>query len=211
MNKMKIPEATISRLSSYLRIIEKMEEERLKYTSSRILGERVGLNSDQVRKDLAYFGQFGIRGRGYAINKLEKNLRHILGLNRSWRVALIGVGNLGSALLSYKGFAKRGFKIVAAFDVDKRKVGRQKGFLTIKDFKDFKKIAEKLKIDIGIVAVPEEAASGVIECLTSSGIKAILNFAPVKLSVIGERKFCNVDLSRELEGLTYFLSSRNCK
>lgn len=185
-----------------------MKDKGTKYTSSRILGERVGLNSNQVRKDLAYFGQFGIRGRGYAINKLEKNVRHILGLNRSWRVTVIGAGNLGSALLSYKGFAKRGFEIIAAFDVDKRKVGKQKGALIIKDFKDFKEVAKRAKIDIGIVTVPEEAAPEVISCLTSSGIKAILNFASVKLSVARGTKFCNVDLSTELEGLTYFLSSK---
>lgn len=207
MNKVKIPETTITRLSSYLRILEKIKEEGARYTSSRILGERVGLNSDQVRKDLAYFGQFGIRGQGYAVDNLEENLKKILGLNRPWRVAVIGTGNLGSALMAYKGFAKRGFRIVAAFDIDKRKVGRQKGTLTIKDFRDFKKIAETVKIDIGIVAVPEESAIEVINCLTSSGIKAILNFAPLKVSMVKGTKCRNVDLSTELEGLTYFLSS----
>lgn len=207
MNKVKIPETTITRLSSYLRIIEKIKEEGTRYTSSLILGERVGLNSDQVRKDLAYFGQFGIRGQGYAVDNLEENLKKILGLNRPWRVAVIGTGNLGSALMAYKGFAKRGFRIVAAFDIDKRKVGRQKGTLTIKDFRDFKKIAETVKIDIGIVAVPEESAIEVINCLTSSGIKAILNFAPLKVSMVKGTKCRNVDLSTELEGLTYFLSS----
>lgn len=208
MDKIKIPEATITRLSSYLRMLEKMKESEEKYTSSRILGGRVGLNSDQVRKDLAYFGQFGIRGRGYAINKLEKNLRKILGLNRPWRVAVIGVGNLGTALISYRGFAKRGFNIVAIFDIDKRKVGKQKGSLPIKDFRNFKKIAKRMKLDIGMVAVPAEAAPQVIDRLTSSGIKAILNFAPVKLSIARGVKLRNVDLSTELEGLTYFLSSR---
>ena len=208
MKKLKIPEATIARLSSYLRILEKLKEEGKKYTSSQILAKRVGLNSFQVRKDLAYFGQFGIRGQGYLIKKLEKNLREILGLNHPWRVAVIGAGNLGSALIAYRGFTRRGFRIVAIFDVDKRKVGRFKGNLLIRDFKDFRKAAASLKIDIGIVAVPAESAPEVIKNLSSSGIRAILNFAPVKFSVGERQKLCNVDLSTELEGLTYFLSSR---
>src|SRR5215813_2179174 len=165
----RIPEMTVRRLSVYTRCLQQLEEDGVKTISSQELAERFSLNSAQVRKDLAYFGEFGVRGIGYYVSGLKVELQRILGLDREWPVALVGFGNLGSALVRYKGFARQGFRIAA------------------------------------ILAVPAEAAQAVADQLVAAGIKAILNFAPARIKVPKDVRFKNVDLSIELETLSFYL------
>lgn len=201
----KIPKAVIKRLSLYSRVLQAMEMRSVEKISSMELGEKLGLNPAQVRKDLAYFGQFGVRGVGYYVAELRKSIKRILGTDREVRVGLIGVGNLGLALLSYGGFARQGFKIVAAFDNDKRKVGSVKNNIEIFNVRE---IEEKIKvraIDIAILAVPAEAAQEIADRVVKAGINAILNFVPTRLVVPDDVKVHYVDLAIEIESLTYYL------
>ena len=154
----KIPASTIERLSIYLRTLEKLRTEGIKTVSSSQLANLSGLNAAQLRKDLAYFGQFGVRGSGYDIKSLLKNLRKILGLNRNWKAVLVGIGNLGSALLAYPEFKEDGFEIVGAFDSNSRKIGRKLEGLQVKNIEKVESFLKKEKIKIGIVATPAEAA-----------------------------------------------------
>lgn len=202
----KIPETTITRLSSYLRVLDKLERMGFDNTASYQLAEELDINDSQVRKDLAYFGQFGKPGMGYETTRLKKEIQKILGLTRKWQVALVGVGNLGSALLAYQGFKKQGFYIIAAFDNDSKKIGRKKAGMIIENIARLKQIIRKEKIEIGIITVPAQAAQEVAELLTKAGIKAILNFAPARISVPKHVRLNNVDLSLRLENLSFFLS-----
>src|SRR5205085_1448820 len=179
----KIPEMTIRRLSVYTRCLQQLEEDGVKTVSSQDLAERFSLNSAQVRKDLAYFGEFGVRGIGYYVSGLKAELQRILGLDREWQVALIGFGNLGSALFHYKGFAKQGFRILAIFDDDPAKWGKQVEGVSILPLRDLPREAKLRNLQLAIVAVPGEAAQGVIEKLAAAGIKAVLNFAPGRIKV----------------------------
>lgn len=202
----KIPEMTVRRLSIYTRCLAQLEEEGIKTISSQELAERFNLNSAQVRKDLAYFGEFGVRGIGYYVSGLKAELEKILGLDREWRVALVGFGNLGSALFNYKGFERQGFRISAIFDDDPSKIGRTAHGLTILPLRDLPREAKAKDLQIGIVAVPGEAAQTVTDRLVASGIKAILNFAPAPLKVPKDVRLKNVDLSIELESLSFALA-----
>ena len=202
----KIPEMTIRRLSIYTRCLQQLEEDGIKTISSQELAERFNLNSAQVRKDLAYFGEFGVRGIGYYISGLKAELQKILGLDREWQVALVGFGNLGSALFHYKGFARQGFRISAIFDDDPAKSGRTADDITVLPLRDLSREAKAKNIQIGIVAVPAEAAQAVTDRLVASGIRAILNFAPVRLKVPKDVRLKNVDLSIELETLSFALA-----
>jgi redox-sensing transcriptional repressor len=202
----KIPEMTIRRLSVYTRCLLQLEEDGVKTVSSQELAERFNLNSAQVRKDLAYFGEFGVRGIGYYVSGLKAELQRILGLDREWAVALIGFGNLGSALFHYRGFARQGFKIVAIFDDDREKVGRSVGGVPILAGADLAREVRERGIQIAILAVPAETAQGVAEQLVAAGIKAILNFAPARLKVPRDVRLKDVDLSIELETLSFYLA-----
>ncbi len=203
----KIPEMTIRRLSVYTRCLLHLEEDDVKTISSRDLAERFNLNSAQVRKDLAYFGEFGVRGIGYYVSGLKAELLKILGLDREWPVALVGFGNLGSALFNYKGFARAGFRISAIFDDDpqKQKMGSANG-APILPLRDLPRVAKTKNLQIGIVAVPAESAQGVADALVAAGIRAILNFAPARLRVAKDVRLKNVDLSIELETLSFSLA-----
>jgi redox-sensing transcriptional repressor len=203
MKPMKIPEKTITRLSIYLRCLEEMETDGTASVSSKQLAQRFGLNSAQVRKDLAYFGQFGVRGLGYYIAELKHNLERILGLKQDWEVALVGVGNLGSALIAYKGFQARGFRISLAFDSDPAKVGQQIDKIVLMDAARLVPTLRKKKVKIAILAVPAPVAQQVTELLVNSGVTAILNFAPTQLVVPEGVKVQNVDLSVLLKTLSY--------
>lgn len=202
----KIPEMTIRRLSIYTRCLQQLEEDGVKTISSQELAERFNLNSAQVRKDLAYFGEFGVRGIGYYVSGLKAELLKILGLDREWQVALVGFGNLGSALFNYKGFGRQGFRISAIFDDDSAKTGRVLDGIPILPLRDLSREAKAKNLQIGIVAVPAEAAQVVADRLVASGIKAILNFAPVRLKVAKDVRLKNVDLSIELESLSFAIS-----
>jgi len=206
VRKTRIPETAIARLSSYLRVLDELGRMGFDNTASYQLAEELDINDSQVRKDLAYFGQFGKPGMGYETAKLKKEIQKILGLTRKWRVALVGVGNLGSALLAYQGFKKQGFYIIAAFDNDPKKIGRKKAEMIVKNIARLKQIIRKERIEIGIVTVPASAAQEVAELLTKAGIRAILNFAPVRISVPKHVRLNNVDLSLRLENLSFFLS-----
>jgi len=203
MKAAKIPEKTVTRLSVYLRCLEGLEADGVRSVSSKQLAERFGLSSAQVRKDLAYFGQFGVRGLGYYIAELKHNLERILGLKQDWEVALVGVGNLGSALIAYKGFQARGFRIGLAFDSDPAKVGRQIDGVVIQDAAKMAPTLRRRKAKIAIVTVPADAGQAVADQLVDAGVTAILNFAPTQLSVPESVKVQNVDLSVLLKTLSY--------
>ena len=203
MKPMKIPEKTVTRLSIYLRCLEELEADGVASVSSRQLAERFGLNSAQVRKDLAYFGQFGVRGLGYYIAELKHNLERILGLKQDWEVALVGVGNLGSALIAYKGFQARGFKIGLAFDADPAKMGQVVSDVRIAEIAALVQTVRRKKVKIAVVAVPAGAAQSVADLLVEAGVTAILNFAPAQLTVPEGVKVQNVDLSVLLKTLSY--------
>jgi redox-sensing transcriptional repressor len=203
MKPLKVPEKTVTRLSIYLRCLEELEASGITTISSKELAQRFGFNSAQVRKDLAYFGQFGVRGLGYYIAELKHNLERILGLKQDWEVALVGVGNLGSALISYKGFQARGFRISLAFDSDPAKVGTSVNGLTIQDAGKMGPALRRKKVKIAVVAVPASAAQAAADALVEAGVTAILNFAPAQLAVPPGVKVQNVDLSVLLKTLSY--------
>jgi redox-sensing transcriptional repressor len=204
MPRFKIPEITVERLSIYLRAIKKFHDEEI--LSSQRLAELVGTSDGQVRKDLAYFGEFGVPGQGYKVGKLKGEISHILGLDREQGIALVGVGRLGSALLAYPGFRCKECSIKAAFDNDPAKVGKTWQGVTIQDVEKIPKVIPPEKIDIGIISTPAMAAQEVTNKLIKSGVKGILNFAPTRIVVPEHVKLKNVDLAIQLEGLSYFLS-----
>lgn len=208
----KIPEATIRRLSRYARCLEQMDERGEKVLSSAQLANKCMVNAAQVRKDLAYFGEFGIRGVGYYVKDLLSDIKRILGLNREWRMALIGVGNLGSALLSYKDFLKQNYKIVAAFDIDPPKViGRVSEKLgkpvEVLHINRLKEVAKERKIEIGLIAAPPSEAQSVADLLVDAEIRGILNFAPVQITVPDGFVVKDVFFTNILDNLAYLLSN----
>lgn len=206
MNAIKIPEKTVTRLSIYLRCVEELENEGTTNISSKQLADRFGLNSAQVRKDLSYFGQFGIRGLGYYITPLRHSLEEILGLKRAWEVALVGLGNLGSALIAYKGFQEKGFTVSAVFDRDPGKIGRRVEGIPVMDTGAIASVIRKRKIKVGILAVPAAGAQAVFDALVEGGVIAVLNFAPAQLIGPDSVKIQNVDLSALLKTLSYHIA-----
>jgi len=202
----KIPEMTIRRLSVYTRCLLQLEEDGIKTISSQDLADRFNLNSAQVRKDLAYFGEFGVRGIGYYVSGLKAELQRILGLDREWPVALVGFGNLGSALFHYRGFGRQGFRIAVIVDDDAGKVGRDVDRVPIVATRDVAGEIRTRGIQIAILAVPVESAQAVTDQLVAAGIKALLNFAPTRLRVPKDVRLKNVDLSIELETLSFYLA-----
>jgi len=208
LKKKNIPSVTINRLSIYHRCLEKITEKEkgLEIISSFKIAEMTGINSAQIRKDLAYFGEFGKRGIGYPLIGLSRELKKILGLDKKWSVIIAGAGNLGKALVRYKGFQKRGFIIKGIFDNNPSKIGKKLGHIFIYDIKEVKKFIQTENINIGILVVPADSAQEVADKMVAGGVKAILNFAPVHIILPPEIKIHNVDLSIEFEGLTYYLS-----
>ncbi len=202
----KIPEMTVRRLSIYSRCLAQLDEDGVKTISSQELAERFHLNSAQVRKDLAYFGEFGIRGIGYYVANLRAELARLLGLDREWRVVLVGFGNLGSALFHYRGFARQGFRIAGIVDDDPAKAGRRVDGLEILPLAELPRAVRQQGIHIGVIAVPGEAAQAVADRLVAAGVRAILNFAPARLKVPKDVRLQNVDLSIELENLSFHLA-----
>ncbi len=200
-------ELTAGRLSVYLRCLNMLDAAGVKTISSKALAERFQLNAAQIRKDLAYFGEFGIRGVGYYVKELKRHLRMILGLDRTVRVAILGAGNLGLALADYPGFRQEGFAIVALFDAERSKIGRRsKGGVRIHDISDFRKLVRRDHIDIAVVAVPADSAQGVVNTAIAAGIRAVLNFSPGAIKVPHGVKLKNVDLTVSLESLSFFLA-----
>ncbi|HAA90789.1 MAG: Redox-sensing transcriptional repressor rex [Thermoanaerobacterales bacterium 50_218] len=208
MKTLKIPQATVLRLSLYSRFLEQVAEKGVVTVSSVEIADGVGVNPAQVRKDLAYFGEFGTRGVGYNVKELSQHIRKILGLHQVWPVVLIGAGKLGSALALYEGFQKRSFRIVGVFDNDPEKIGKKLGHLEILPLDRLAEVVEEEGSQIGIIAVPADAAQQVAERLVGVGIKAILNFSPCVLNVGEEVIVQNVDFSVNLEALTFNLQMR---
>ena len=204
----KIAESTVRRLSLYLRFLEEFEEQGIATVSSGALAQRGGTTSAQVRKDLSFFGSFGKRGLGYAVPELAARLREILGLGRRYNVVVVGAGKIGSALVQYRGFPKRGFDIRAIFDVDPAKIGHPWNGLTVQDVRIMESCLAGHDIDIAVLVTPPEAAQPLAARLVALHIKAILNFAPVQLNVPDDVTVKNVNLALELEALSYALRHR---
>jgi len=205
--KKRIAQTVVPRLSTYNRVLDKLYRKGVEIISSEELGERTGYSAAQIRKDLSFFGEFGQAGKGYYVKELKDAISQILGLDRTWNVALVGAGNLGSALLAYPGFKERGFKIVAVFDNDLRKIGKKWEDVVLHDISEIEEKVKEKEIQIGIIAVPAEAAQRVVNMLVSSGIRAILNFAPVRIVVPEDVELRGAELSSELECLSYFLTN----
>jgi redox-sensing transcriptional repressor len=202
-----VSELTTNRLSVYLRCLNALEDAGVRAISSQALAGQFHLNAAQIRKDLAYFGEFGVRGVGYYVRDLKRHLREILGLDRKLRVAIIGAGNLGLALADYPGFRQEGFEISALFDTLKDKVGQQsRSGVPIHDIHDLKKVAKRDGIRIAVIAVPAASAQLVLDLVVAAGIKAVLNFSPGTLEVPPDVKLKGVDLTVSLESLSFFLA-----
>jgi redox-sensing transcriptional repressor len=208
LKTLRVPEATVTRLSIYSRFLERLDKNGITTVSSGEIAEGVGVSPAQVRKDLAYFGEFGTRGVGYNVKDLMKYTLKILGLDQTWSLAIVGAGNLGFALCTYHGFNVRGFYIAAVLDNDPTKVGKKIGHLEVLPMANFPEVAKNENIRIGIIAVPIKGAQEVADMMISNGVEAILNFAPVALSVPEHVETRNVDLSVKLEILTFNLGFR---
>ena len=204
-----ISESTVRRLSVYYRLLSALEKEGASTVSSRELAKREKLTPAQVRKDLSFFGSFGTRGLGYPVKELREKIAKILGLNRTWGVAVVGAGNIGSALVSYKEFQKQGFLIQLIFDNDQRKIGSSHKGIIVSDVRNLREELKANSIDIAVIAVPGSAAQGVVDEAIAAGVRAILNFAPVSLKVPEHISLRNENMSMELEQLSYFLVGGN--
>jgi redox-sensing transcriptional repressor len=200
----KIPDETIRRLPIYLRGLQSLTEEGQQNISSKGLADLLGINPPQIRKDFSYFGAFGTPGAGYKVEKLARQIKKILKLDVVHRAALVGVGNLGSVVLAYPGFKIYGFNIAAAFDVDSKKVGRKVNNITIEYIVNLKTLKRR-KIDIGIIAVPRDAAQETADALVKAGVKGILNFSPRYITVPKKVKVITIDIAMDLARLPYYI------
>lgn len=201
----KAPQMAIRRLSMYYRTLAALQEQGVESISSEHLSTLTGSTAAQVRRDLAYFGSFGRRGVGYEVQSLLAHVQQILGIGEGWPMALVGVGNLGSALLAYDGFPRQGFRIVEAFDSDPRRVGAVIRDVIVKPMDQVKETIQERQIFMALVAVPARAAQAVTEQLIEAGVRCLLNFAPVTLRVPSHVYLASVDLSIEVEYLSYLL------
>jgi redox-sensing transcriptional repressor len=202
-----VPELTTNRLSVYLRCLNALEGAGVRTVSSQALAEQFHLNAAQIRKDLAYFGEFGVRGVGYYVKELRRHLRQILGLDQQVAVGIVGAGNLGLALADYPGFRADGFRIAALFDAAREKIGQHsRGGVPIHDIRHLRRIVRRDRIQIAAIAVPADSAQTVVNTIVSAGIKAILNFSPGTFTVPADVKLKSVDLTVSLESLSFFLA-----
>ncbi|MBA62716.1 MAG: redox-sensing transcriptional repressor Rex [Planctomycetaceae bacterium] len=206
-----VPKAVVGRLSLYLREVQQLIRDGKETTNSTELGKLLRVTDAQVRKDLAYFGQFGHPGVGYRCQELVAAIKNIMGTNNTWNVALIGIGNLGRALLRYKGFHDQGFQIVSAFDVDEKVIGTQVEGVEVYDIQDLSEIVVEQGIRLVAISVPSHAAQTVVDQVVQAGIEGILNFAPVTISVPSKVRVIGVDLAMELEQLAFTVVNRDSK
>ena len=201
-----VPGVVVERLPQYLRALSHLDEMGLKVISSQQLGEFLQITPAQIRKDLSYFGRFGKQGRGYGVQWLIRQLRHILGLDKTWNVAVVGVGRLGRSIISYPGFAPEGFRVVCAFDSNPQVIGQMAGGLLVHDVANFREVADAEGVSIAIVAVPANAAQEVIDRLIEAEVKAILNYAPKSAVVPSGVRVQHVDPVVSLQSMTYYLN-----
>jgi redox-sensing transcriptional repressor len=208
MKSEKISELTTNRLSVYLRCLNLLADAGVKTVSSQALAAQFNLNSAQIRKDLAYFGEFGTRGIGYSVDELRRHITEILGLDTAHRVGVVGAGNLGMALANYRGFLASNFRVAALFDNDRAKIGHKVGGgeIPVHDVRQIARVVRAEKIDVAVIAVPARVAQRVLNQITSAGVRAVLNFAPVRLRARLGVKVKTVDLTISLESLSYFLA-----
>src|SRR5436190_2127280 len=206
--ELQVPKAVVSRLSLYLRELQHLVRDGHDTTSSTQLGRLLGFTDAQVRKDLAYFGQFGYPGIGYRCSELIDAIKGILGTKQPWPVAMVGLGNLGRALMGYRGFQQQGFQIVTAFDVDPAKIGKAVEGIQIFDLTDMKRVVKERGIRLAIIAVPGPEAQKVADALVAAGIEGILNFAPVTLNLPKQVQTIGVDLAIELEQLAFAVANQ---
>ena len=209
-NKKKISESTIHRLSLYYRVLSILEKENHQTVSSKELAKREKLTPAQVRKDLSFFGSFGTRGLGYPVTELKRQIGDILGINRGWNVALVGVGNIGSALVGYKEFQRQGFNIKIIFDNDQRKIGSNHKGIIVSDIRNLERDLKANNIEIVVIAVPATVAQYIVDDIVRAGIRGILNFAPVNLKVPDDVFLRNENMSMELEYLSFALKNLEC-
>lgn len=200
-----IPDIVVGRLPIYLRALQRMLEENRRVTSSQELGERLGISAAQIRKDLSQFGEFGKQGTGYSIEFLAEQIRKILHVDRVWDMAVIGAGDIGSAVARYQGFANRGLRVAMIFDNDPSKIGTQVGSFTVKDISLIEDTVRKEGIKVAMIATPSQTAQEVADLLVSSGVKAILNYAPINLNVPAEVRVQYIDPVIHLQRMTYYL------
>jgi redox-sensing transcriptional repressor len=204
MNAEKIPDIIITRLPVYLRALQRMADRGVKTTSSQELGERVGISAAQIRKDISQFGEFGKQGTGYSIPYLVDKLREILKVDRMWDVIIVGAGDMGHALARYQGFSNRGFNVVMIFDNDKSKVGQKIGDLTIEDTDNLVEKVKSANIKIAMLTIPAQVAQDTTDKLVEAGIRAILNYAPISLSVPKGVRVQHIDPATHLQRMTYY-------
>src|SRR5215813_9026549 len=205
----RIADSTVRRLSAYLRFLEDFENRGLTTISSEELAKRGGTTSAQVRKDLSFFGSFGKRGLGYSVPELAGRLREILGLEKEWRVIIIGAGKIGAALAQYRGFRQRGFNILAAYDNNPEKIGKKLEGIPVRDIEDLERDIQREKPDIVVLTVPGDQAQRMVDRVVKAGVKAILNFAPTQLQAPPDVTVKTVNMAMELEGLSFALTNRN--
>lgn len=208
MKSEKISELTTNRLSIYLRCLNELSAAGITTVSSQELAEQFNLNSAQIRKDLGYFGEFGVRGVGYFVDELREDITKILGLDKPHRVVIVGAGRLGTALANYNGFGKSNFTVAALFDNDRGKIGQRIGpnKIQVHNVNKIERIVRDEAVDVAVIAVPARAAQRVLNQIVAAGIKAVLNFAPAPLTMRRGVKVKTVDLTTSLESLSYFLS-----
>jgi redox-sensing transcriptional repressor len=204
-----IAESTVRRLSLYLRVLEQAAARGQQTISSDTLAEDGGTTSAQVRKDLSFFGSFGKRGRGYDVAELVSQLQEILGLGREWKVYIVGAGKIGAALVSYRGFSQRGFRVLGIYDNNPQLVGRMIDGVGIRSMAQLERDAEREAPDIAVITVPAEHAQHVADRVVASGIRAIMNFAPAPIHVPATVTVKSVNMALELEGLAYALVHRD--
>jgi len=202
-----IPDIVIGRLPVYLRALIRLEEAGQEVTSSHELGQLLGISSAQIRKDLSHFGGFGKQGTGYQIDYLIEQLRQVLKVNREWEVALVGAGDLGSAIAHYKGFQDRGFRITCVFDNSPEKIGKKIGSFVIQGIEEAPKVILARGIKIAMIAIPAQHAQGVADMLIAAGIQAILNYAPISLNVPDNVHVQYIDPVVHMQRMTYYLDS----
>ena len=205
MNANKIPDIIIGRLPIYLRALQRMADKGVQTTSSQELGERVGISAAQIRKDISQFGEFGKQGTGYRISFLMDKLREIMKIDRIWDVAVVGAGDMGHALARYPGFVNRGFRIAMVFDNDQTKVGQKIGEFVVQDTSDIIEAIQEAGIQVAMLTVPAAAAQEVTDMLVKAGVKAILNYAPISLTVPENVHVQHIDPATHLQRMTYYL------